>query len=430
MGPLLKYGLTLGATALLLGAASRVCAEGDRNQLFFGIDTAYVDSSTKLTAWPDGGTGKLRFVGDGVKNARLFAEYHGRITPTLNARVVADYLDDGSSGLGLDEAYMDWRPIPHSPNQQQVRFGAFYPSLSLENGARGWESPFTYSYSAINTWLGEEIRPLGVEWSMRRRLAITSNTQEVRVFASGFYANDPAGTLLYYRGWSLHDRQTRLNDKLPMPPTPITSGGVLIGLTPAHVQPFTETDHRPGFYLGGEWRYGRRALVQLTRYDNRADPQSFAEGEWGWGTEFDHVAVQVALPGEVGLMSQWMRGSTDWLIGANSDGTLKASSHLVVDEFESKYLMLTRKWRDRHRVSMRYDTFGMDRPASGRVSDLGHAWTLSYRFEPNDRFSGGIGWLEIQSDRELWTRYGLPRQARENQLRLQFSMRLVTPASR
>ena len=104
MGPLLKYGLTLGATALLLGAASRVCAEGDRNQLFFGIDTAYVDSSTKLTAWPDGGTGKLRFVGDGVKNARLFAEYHGRITPTLNARVVADYLDDGSSGLGLDEA--------------------------------------------------------------------------------------------------------------------------------------------------------------------------------------------------------------------------------------------------------------------------------------------------------------------------------------
>ena len=107
---------------------------------------------------------------------------------------------------------MDWRPIPRSANQQQVRFGAFYPPFSLENGAHGWESPFTYSYSAINTWLGEEVRPLGAEWSLRRRLASTRNTQEVRVFASGFYGNDPAATLLFWRGWSLHDRQTRLND--------------------------------------------------------------------------------------------------------------------------------------------------------------------------------------------------------------------------
>jgi len=154
VGPLLKPAVTLGAAVALLGAVSCACAEGDRNELFVGVGTAYFHSATDLKAWPEGGVGKLRYADDGAEAVRLFAEYHSRITPTLNARVVADYVDDGSSGLGITEAYMDWRPIPRSANQQQVRFGAFYPPLSLENGARGWESPFTYSYSAINTWLG------------------------------------------------------------------------------------------------------------------------------------------------------------------------------------------------------------------------------------------------------------------------------------
>ncbi len=77
------------------------------------------------------------------------------------ARIVADYVDDASGGVDLTEALLEWRPVPRSRNQQQLKIGAFYPSLSLENGDRGWQSPFTYSYSAINTWLGEEIRPFG-----------------------------------------------------------------------------------------------------------------------------------------------------------------------------------------------------------------------------------------------------------------------------
>ncbi len=435
MGSLLKPATTLSAAIALLGAASCACAEGDRNELFVGVGTAYFNSSTDLKAWPEGGLGKLRYADDGAEAVRLFAEYHGRITPTLNARVIADYVDDGSSGLGITEAYMDWRPIPRSANQQQVRIGAFYPPFSLENGAHGWESPYTYSYSAINTWLGEEIRPLGAEWSMRRRLASTRNMQEVRVFASGFYGNDPAATLLFWRGWSLHDRQTRLNDKLSMPPMPIFGvTGAVVGTTPQTVQPFTETDHRPGYYVGGEWRYARSALVQLARYDNRADPWSFAEGQWGWHTSFDHLAVQVALPAEIGLMAQWMRGVTFWLAGVSpTGGPVPPWAQFVEDEFEAKYLMLTRKWHDKHRVSVRYDRFAIERsnPEPTFDGDGGHAWTLSYRYEPNERFSGGVEWLEIQSQRDIWPYfYGAPTQATEDQLRLQFSLRLGAPARR
>jgi hypothetical protein len=434
MGPLLKPARA-GLALALLGAAASGHAEGDRNELYVGVSTAYFHSSTALDAWPDGGLGKLRFSGNGVEAVRLFAEYHGRITPTLNARLVADYVDDGSTGLGVTEAYMDWRPIPRSANQQQVRFGAFYPPLSLENGAHGWESPFTYAYSAINTWLGEEIRPLGAEWSLRRRLASTRNTQELRVFAAGFYGNDPAATLLFWRGWSLHDRQTRLNDRLPIPPLPIFgANGTVIGSEPQPVQPFTETDHRPGFYLGGEWRYARRALVQLAHYDNRADPSSFAESQWGWHTSFDHLAVQVGLPGQIGLMAQWMHGETYWLSGVSPSGAPPGPwVRLVEDVFDAKYVMLTRKWREAHRVSLRYDRFGIERPDSvpELVADDGRAWTLSYRFEPNERFSGGVEWLEIRSRRDLWPYfYGVPRQADESQWRLQFSLRVGAPARR
>jgi hypothetical protein len=435
VGPVLKSAAATAVALALLGAMPAARAEGDRNEVYFGVSTAWFKSSTALAAWPDGGLGKLRYADDGVQAVRLFAEYHGRITPTLNARVVADYVDDGASGVGIDEAYIDWRPIPHSASQQQVRFGAFYPPLSLENVAHGWESPFTYSYSAINTWLGEEVRPLGAEWSLRRKLAGSRNMQELRVFASGFYGNDPAATLLFWRGWSLHDRQTRLNDRLQIPPAPIFgAAGAVIGTTPQTVRPFVETDHRPGYYAGVEWRYARRALVQLAHYDNRTDPASFADGQWGWDTSFDHLAVQVALPAELGLMAQWMRGSTYWLAGASPNGgPIMPWVQLVEDAFDANYLMLTRKWHAAHRVSVRYDRFSIERehPAPTFEGDGGHAWTASYRYEPNERFSGGVEWLGIQSRRDVWPYfYGVPHESNEEQLRFQFSLRLGAPARR
>jgi hypothetical protein len=415
-------------TASLLAAlaAAPACAQSDRHELYLGASAGYVSTSTDLTAWPEGGVGKLRDVDDGLTGFRLFAEYHGRISPTLRARVVADYVDDGSGGVDLTEAVIDWRPIPRSRNQQQVKFGAFYPAFSLENGDRGWQSPFTYSYSAINTWLGEEIRPLGAEWSLRRRLDGVHSAHELRAFAAGFYGNDPAGTLLFWRGWSLHDRQTRLNDTLSIIPLPFTTN-------PQRLQPFMETDHRPGMYAGVEWRYAQRALVQLARYDNRADPWSFRDGQWGWGTDFDHVAVQVSLPAQLGLVYQWMDGTTEWLTAALPDGTRLPMSEHVHDRFYSQFVLLTRKLAANQRIAVRYDTFETERPAAVPVlySDEGSAWTLSYRIEPTERFSGGIEWLRLESERDLWPAfYNTAREQTEDQLRLQLSYRLAAPARR
>jgi len=413
-------------TALI--AATAAGAESDRHDLKIDISAGYVSASTDLTAWPEGGLSKLRITDDGLTVFRAFVDYRGRLTPTLQARVIADYVDDGSSGIDLTEAYIDWRPIPSSPNQYQVRFGAFYPPFSLENGDSGWQSPFTYSYSAINTWLGEEVRPVGVEWSMRRRLR---NAHEIRGFAAGFYGNDPAGTLLFWRGWSLHDRQSRLHDHFTIPDMPVYTGGVVTGTRDQTLKPFVETDHDPGFYAGVEWRYARRVLVQLARYDNRADPYSFADGQWGWDTVFDHLAVQVALPAEIGLVAQWMHGTTDWVAGASQTGTLSPFVRFVQDEFDSQFVMLTRRLGGMHRLALRYDTFSINRlnAAPPLESDAGDAWTLSYRLAPESaRFSGGIEWLRIDSRRDIWPLfYSVPSDQAEDQLRLQFSFRLAAP---
>ena len=418
----------LAPALTVLFAVAAVGAESDRHDLKIDISAGYVSASTDLTAWPEGGLSKLRITDDGVTMFRAFVDYRGRLTPTLQARVIADYVDDGSSGIDLTEAYIDWRPIPSSPNQHQVRFGAFYPPFSLENGDSGWQSPFTYSYSAINTWLGEEVRPIGVEWSLRRRLR---NAHEIRGFAAGFYGNDPAGTLLFWRGWSLHDRQSRLHDHFTIPDMPVFTGGVVTGTRDQTLKPFVETDHEPGAYAGVEWRYARRVLVQLARYDNRADPYSFADGQWGWDTVFDHLAVQVALPAELGLVAQWMSGTTDWVAGASQAGTLSPFVRFVQDELDSQFVMLTRRLGGMHRLALRYDTFSINRPSMSPPleSDAGDAWTLSYRLAPaNARFSGGIEWLRIDSHRDIWPMfYSVPSDQTEDQLRLQFSFRLAAP---
>jgi hypothetical protein len=417
-----RRGLWLAAAL----AAAPACAQTDRHELYVDVAAGYLSASTDLAAWTDGGVGKLRHADDGLTALRLFGEYHGRITPTLRAKVVVDYVDDASGGLGLTEAVIDWRPIPLSRNQHQWRFGAFYPAFSLENGERGWQSPFTYSYSAINTWLGEEIRPFGAEWSVRRRLEGFRSAHELRAFAAGFYGNDPAGTLLFWRGWSLHDRQSRLGDDLEIPPRPFTT-------RPQDLAPFMETDHRPGAYAGVEWRYARRALLQFARYDNRADPFSFADGQWGWGTDFNHLAVQVALPAELGLIVQWLQGTTEWLTAALPNGTRLPISEHVRDDFESRFVLLTRRIGANHRFSVRYDRFATERPAAVPVvrSDAGDAWTVSYRIEPTRRFSGGVEWLRIDSRRDYWPLfYRTARDQTEDQVRLELSYRLVAPSRR
>jgi hypothetical protein len=268
---------------------------------------------------------------------------------------------------------------------------------------------------------------------MRRRLGFAGSPHELRAFASAFYANDPAGTLLFWRGWSLHDRQSRWSDDLPLPPAPIwNSTGRIVGLRQQSVQPFEEIDHEPGFYAGVEWRYARRVLLQLARYDNRADPYAFSSGQWAWHTRFTSVGFQASLPGGVGLIAQRLEGATYWIQGATPWGTLTPAAALVDDELGAHFVMLSGVVRGKHRLSLRRDAFHVRRenPAPLFDSDDGSAWTLAYRYERSAHWNAGFEWLEIDSHRDVWPFfYGAAARASERQLRLQVGYRLGAPAA-
>lgn len=408
-------GLTLLSLATITSAD-----EPTRHSIATGVDLSYVDTNG-VPSWTDGFVGKLRYddSSNGFTVSRGFLDYRYRLADTLDARVAAEgYDDDIGAVADLTEAYLEWRPLPKSGTRYRLKLGAFYPQLSFENVEPGWSSPYTVSSSAINTWIAEEIRTVGAELSVSRRPESLGGRHTFGAQAAIFYANDPAGALLAWKGWSVHDRQTRFGDELPLPPLPVLQPGRPIERQDPFVAPFMEIDGRAGFYVSGEWRAGKRVAIRGMVYDNRGDPEAFEDGQYAWRTKFTHLGTQVALPGDVGLIAQWMRGST--VMGARV-----GNAYLVDTEFHSYFALLTRRF-DKHRLSVRYDRFEVtqnDTTPEDNNPESGHAWTLAYQYRANKTVQLAAEWLSIKTHHCGWVYYGISPTATEQQLQLSVQLR-------
>jgi hypothetical protein len=406
--------------AALLTTSSLALAQGDRHVWNVRIDLDSALPSTDVPSWLHGSAGKLRYDErhDGLGVGRVLVDYDGRLKPTWFTRITGDYVDDGDRGFDLTEAFVEWRPVPKSPNRQRLKLGAFFPELSLENRDRGWTSPYSISPSAINTWIGEEVRTLGAEWSLTRSLGAVRPSQEIKLIAAAFLGNDPAGTLLAWKGWSVHDRQTRLNEILPLPPLPQIGPGALFERQAVQAEPFIETDDRPGYYVGAEWRPNRRTLVAAMHYDNHADPLSVRRGQYGWTTRFDHFGAQLELPADLGLIVQWLEGTTVM-------GPIVGSARVVDTAFRSYFVLLTRRVH-KHRVSLRFDEFSVtdrDETPLDANGESGHAWMLGYTLDHSARLAVKAELLGIETSRPAWAYLGLPTRATERILQTQLTLR-------
>ena len=404
--------LRLGFAFLAMVPVAATAAEiAPGQEVVFGVEAGYVSMSAH-TSWVDDGYGKLRYVDDGAVFSRAFLDYNGRLTDTLKAHLVLEAYDDGvGSAIDYTEAYLTWRPVPRSPTRFRVKAGTFYPRISLENTAAGWSSPYTLNSSAINTWVAEELRNTGVELTISRRLA---NAQTVSAQVSAFVGNDPAGSLLTWKGWSVHDRQTRPSDDLPLPEVPqlVPPNGVF-SHQDSYAEPLLELDDDIGYSVNLEWRIGKQLLVRAMHYNNRADPEVLEQGQYGWYTEFDHVGVQATLPGDIGVFMQWMDGVTFM-------GPWQGQWYPADVGYTAKYAMLTRRF-ERHRATVRYDHFRVDDfdelPLDNN-NEKGHAWTLNYQFEVNDHVTFAVEWLSIKSNRPAWEYMGENASATERQLQV------------
>jgi hypothetical protein len=414
MGRVLITALVLAALPVTASAVE--IAEG--HEAIFGIEAGYLSMSGH-PSWTEGFVGKLRYQDDGAVLNRAFVDYKGRLTDTLNLRIALEaYDDDLGNAIDFTQAYVEWRPVPRSATRYRLKVGSFYPRISMENVDPGWSSRYTLNSSAINTWVAEELRSTGAELTISHRPTSLGGAHTFSVNLAAFIGNDPAGSLLAWKGWSVHDRQSRLNDDLPLPPLPQIQPGMLFENQEPYVEPFMEVDGRIGYSVNAEWQFSKKLILRAMHFDNRADPLVLDRGQYGWTTVFDHVGLQTTLPGEIGFITQWMSGST-------AMGPVVNGAHVVDVEYDSYFALLTRAF-ERHRLTVRYDHFDVtqnDQTPEDNNPENGHAWTLNYQYSFSDKIILATEWLSIKTHHCGWVYYGISPTETETQTQVTLRLR-------
>ncbi|MCA1929516.1 hypothetical protein, partial [Rheinheimera sp.] len=125
------------------------------------------DTAHYLAPWWQKGTGQLGYHNDlGAGPQYLVAQLETDID--FSATVHAQWHRAPEPGMGVTEAWLNWSPLPVSGYRIRARAGVFYPAMSLENTDLAWTSPYTSSFSAINSWIAEEVKTRAVELSVSR----------------------------------------------------------------------------------------------------------------------------------------------------------------------------------------------------------------------------------------------------------------------
>ena len=336
----------------------------------FTPDTLEVSSDIRLVAvngeqsWVDGGFGKLRSGSDGSFRVQpqlgnLSLVWQPQLTWSLSATVVAAVEGGQRTEAGLSQAYLSFRPMRSSKLAASARAGLMWPPVSLEHEGADWHVRDSITPSAINSWIGEEVRPVAIEPS----LALALGEHKLRATAAVFAANDTSGTLLTYRGWALHDRITLAFRSQPLPPF----GAPLKYFLPRFTHPLLDVDngfaHRPGYYAKLAWQPPLPVRLEVFRYDNRADPElTNQDGESGWRTQFDNVGLVADLGSGAYLRAQGMSGRTR--LGLFMDGR-----RWVDMRFHSAFAMLTKPF-GRVGLAARVEAFD--------TRNSGSSWTDEY----------------------------------------------------
>lgn len=279
--------------------------------------------------------------------------------------VLARNEDDESrrGHVGIVEAYVE-KNLNVRDDRMRILAGAFFLPTSRENIDSLWETPYTITSSALNSWIGEEFRPVGVDVSYRHRAA-TAGT--FTAGATVFGGNDTFGEILISRGWALHDRWTLLGEHVPARPNRYTSISA-------------ETDHRLGWSGRAKWN-GDRGAIQLTRIDNRSDARQYGE-LFNWATRFNLVGADYA----------WR----DWTVageaGWGSTAIVTARGRFS-SEIGAGYVLVSRRVK-KFRVTVRMDEYKTR-------DDRENALTAALLWEAHPRLRAGIEGITAKGEKQL-----------------------------
>lgn len=397
----------LGAALLLSGCAVLPAGAVAQDFQAHGFADLRLESAAAETSWTHGGLGKTRYGdsdGPRIGGAALSAIWQAR--PDLLVAADLRYQPQYHSTVAVIEAFARYRPVSTSAWRWSLKAGEFFPPISLENDAIGWTSPWTLSSSAINTWIGEELRTLGAEFRLEHR-------GEANTFEAGaalFTANDPVGEILFARGWSLGDLVAGIGSRLREP----DAYADLIGVAPPRrYDPFTEIDNRLGFYGDVTWRSAEFGRATLLYYDNRADPsafQPFNHGDelYAWRTHFTSLGAQTGV-GNLVLIGQALAGTTE-IAPTGFRGEAHFSAAYVLAGWNLGV------WRP----ALRLDVFTTreDPAALPALSEHGNAITLALNWRPLEwlRLTGEA--LRVDSTRDQRLALGIAPHQVDRQFQL------------
>jgi hypothetical protein len=218
--------------------------------------------------------------------------------------------------------------------------------MSLENDDIGWTSPYTLTPSAIDSWIGEELRTIGSEGSLRWN---TGSLGTLSLIGALYCCNEEAGTLMADRGWTMDDNPTGLFERVRIPDQTLR---LFHAPVPGNTGMFNQIDGNPGWYAGAAWQIPGIVQFTVTRYDNRSDPAAFTSRDEAWGTKFWDFGARTQI-GPVILIAQQLSGYTELAFATGEDAI----------KFQSGYLLASTDLGD-WRFSAREDLFQTRRVAA------------------------------------------------------------------
>jgi hypothetical protein len=420
--------LHIGSAALLgcaLGALWSSPALADSGVDLFSAETLQLTGDLRAVAvdgersWVEGGFGKLRSGSDGNLRARpqlgnVSLIWQPQLAWSLSATIVGSLQGGERTEVGLSQAYLSFRPMRASRIAFSARAGLMWPPVSLEHEGADWHVENSITPSAINSWIGEEVRPVAVEGTLTAGLG----PHKLRATGAVIAANDTAGTLLTFRGWALHDRTTLAFRRQPLPPLEEEYQDYQAPFT----HPLLDVRHgfadRPGYYAKLAWQPPVPVRLELFRYDNRANPEDVnTDLEWGWRTRFNQAAGVAELGDGTELKVQAMTGHTKM-------GFVEVQRRWVDARFRSAFALISRPFgsiglagrielfevRNRGDVwDDKYDDTGWSAMIAGK-RDFRH-------------FTGLLELLHVSSERDDRGQVGLGRRQRQTQLQAQVRMR-------
>jgi len=360
------------------------------------IDLRMVASDAERS-WIEAGFGKTRF-GEGdralaIVPAEAVLVWTPRLSDQLGAVLSLEVQEGQDQFVDVGEAYITWRGSPGAPVRFTARAGLYFPLISLEHDGLDWAMSDTLTPSAINSWVGEELKVVGAEATGR----IALGTGDAAITLGVFGSNDKSGTLLALRGWALHDLKSTVSMKHPL--SPIGDFGRARG-DPVSTA-VLEIDDRAGVYGRLEWRPDPSVTLSAFGYDNAGDRTSSVRREGAWDTRFVAAGAGWTADPRTRLRAQVLVGDTQ--VGRAAPGF-----SMIWVEYGSAYVSITRDLGP-GAFTARLDRFSVDdlnRPIGDNNDEAGWASTLAYRWDFRPGADIILEALGIDSHRPSRTRLG------------------------